>query len=213
MDENILIYDVKSGETLEKIGARIGMTGDQLKGFHNSHCGKMDKLWFDNLVGVRQIIIPKVYKTPEQLWVEKEKELPPSSVTRDFYADSYVVKESFSSNQESTFEIDYKININFKRKQETNISDEVIDVKCYDFKKNGTSPDDKMSAISLATMESTYPISFILPFKGKISGVFEFENLRKKFKEKRLELAEFFTGEVYQAYFDKFEAILTEQDS
>ena len=63
MDENILIYEVKSGDTLDKISVKIGMTGDQLKDFHNSHCEKMEKLWFNNLVGVRQIIIPKQYKS------------------------------------------------------------------------------------------------------------------------------------------------------
>ena len=96
MEENILIYDVKSGDTLDKIGHEIGMSGDQLKDFHNDHCEKMERLWFNNLVGVRQIIIPKEYKNPEQIRQEKEKELPPSSFTREFYSAVYTVEESFS---------------------------------------------------------------------------------------------------------------------
>lgn len=204
MDENILIYEVKSGDTLDKIGHEIGMSGDQLKDFHNTHCQKMERLWFNNLVGVRQIIIPKEYKTPEQLREEKERELPPSSVTREFYSTGYSVKESFSDLSESPLEIEYKVDISFKRKQETNIPDEVVDLRCYDFKKNGKTPDDKMSAIALACMESIYPISLIIPFQGKLLDIYNSEELVKRFERKRADLEAFFTGEVYNTYLDKF---------
>jgi hypothetical protein len=212
MDENILIYEVKSGDTLDKIGDKIGMTGDQLKDFHNTHCERMEKLWFNNLVGVRQIIIPKDYKDPEELIKQKEKELPPSSVTRDFYAESYIVKEIFSNPGEKDLELEYKADVKFRKREEANIPDLIADVKVYDFKKENAAPDDKMSAISLACMESIYPISFIIPFQGRISGIFEFENLKKRFENKRPELEEFFTGEVYKAYFDKFLSSLEKKD-
>lgn len=204
MDENILIYDVKYGDTLDKIGHEIGMSGDQLKDFHNAHCQKMERLWFNNLVGVRQIIMPKEYKNPEQVREEKERELPPSSVTRAFYSTGYSVKESFSDLLENSFEIEYKVDISFKRKQETNIADDIVDVKCYDFEKNGATPDDKMSAISLACIESIYPISLIIPFQGRLFDIYNFKELVKKFERKRPELEEFFTGEVYKTYLDKF---------
>jgi hypothetical protein len=212
MDNNILIYEVKSGDTLEKIGGEIGMTGDQLKEFHNTHCERMEKLWFNNLIGVRQIIIPKEYKSPEKLRRERENELPPSSVTRDFYADSYQVKETSSSHQKNDLETEYKVDIRFRKKQETNIPEEVADVRCYGFTKNGEVPDDKMSAISLACMETIYPISFILPFQGKIAGIFEFEKLKNRYAQKRPELEDFFTGDIYQLYLDKFGAYLDRQD-
>ena len=212
MDENILIYEVKSGDTLDKISVKIGMTGDQLKDFHNSHCEKMEKLWFNNLVGVRQIIIPKQYKNQDQLRDALAKELPPSSITRDFYTDSYTVKETFYGSSEKDFEIDYKVDIAFRKKEETNIPDEIVDVKCYDFRKNGAIPDDKMSAVSLACMASIYPISFIIPFQGKISGIYEFGNLKKKFNYKKQELSDFFKGEIYEAYFDKFSASLEKEN-
>lgn len=212
MDENILIYDVKSGDTLEIIGDKIGMTGEQLMDFHNNHCERMEKLWFNNLVGVKQIIVPKEYKSPEKLREEREKELPPSSVTRDLYANSYSVKETFSYVSGDDLELDYKIDVSFKSKKETNSPDEVVDVRCHDFTKNGIRPDDKMSAISLACMESIYPISFIIPFQGKISGIYEFEKSQKTFEAKRPDLEDFFVGEVYRSFLDKFHQSLGNQD-
>jgi hypothetical protein len=202
MNENILHYTIKPGDTLEKIGNTIGMTGNQLKDFHNSHCDKMDRLWFDNLTGVRQVIIPKSYKSPQQLIAEKEKELP-HSITRDFYAASYFVKETFSNISGNDLNIEYKINIHLKESQ-TNTSDYVADIRCYDFKKDGTAPDDKMSAISLACMESIYPVSFVVPLKGKMTEIFEFEKLKQRFEKHRPDLENFFVGDIYNTYLEKF---------
>lgn len=204
MDENILLYHIKSGDTLEKIGNKIGMTGDQLKDFHNAHCGKMERLWFNNLVGVKQVIIPKEYKSPEQIRKEKEKELPPFRVTVEFYAMGYTVKESFSGLSGIPLEIEYKIDVSFNKEQEINSPYEIIDVKCYDFKKNGAIPDDKMSTIALACMDAIYPISFVISSYGMISDIYHFEELSKRFERKRLELEEFFIGKVYHTYLEKF---------
>lgn len=212
MDENILLYQVKSRDTLDKIAGAIGMTGNQLKDFHNAHCGKMERLWFNNLAGVRQIIIPKEYKSPEQIRKEKETALPPSSITREFYATGYTVKESFSDGSGNSLEIEYKIDVSFKKKQDLDGPGEIVDVKCYDFKKNGTTPDDKISEISLACMESIYPIPFMISFSGRICGIFEFEKLKQRFQEKRPDLDAFFIGEVYQAYLNKFQAVLDKQE-
>lgn len=205
MDQNILLYEVQPGDTLGKIGKTIGMTGDQLKDFHNSHCGKMDKVWFDNLFGIKQIIIPKDYKSPEQLQKERATELPPLYLTEDFYADRYFVKETFSDFSGNILEIDYQLDIHLKTSQETGISDYIAHVRCYDFRKNRNHPDDKISEISLACMESISPINFTFASKGKISGIFEFEKLKQRFQEKRPDLETFFVGEVYKAYLDKFE--------
>lgn len=204
MDENILLYQVRPGDTLDKIGGKIGMTGSQLKDFHNTYCGKMERLWFNNLAGVSQLIIPKEYKSPEQIRKEKETALPPSRITRDFYATGYTVKEMFSNLSDDPLEIEYKIDVSFKKEQKINSPDEIVDVKCYDFKKNGTTPDDKMSTIALACMDVIYPISFVISSQGKISDIYDFEEVSKRFERKRLELEEFFIGKVYYTYLEKF---------
>lgn len=212
MSDNILLYDIQSGDTLEKIGDKIGMTSDELKDFHNSHCNRMNRLWFNNLTGVRQIIIPKNHKNPEQLRIEREKELPPASVTRDFYANSYSVKESFSGLIQKSFEIDYQVDIRFRDKKGNNLQFEIVDIKTYNFLKNDSAPDDKMSSISLACMERIYPISFTVPVQGRITGFYEFESLKKKFDEKRKDLEEFFIGDIYKAYLKRFSENLEKQD-
>jgi len=212
MDDNILLYDIQSGDTLEKIGHKIGMTSDELKDFHNSHCDKMDRIWFDNLVGVRQIIIPKQYKSPEQVKAERGQELPPSSITRDFYADTYLVKESYSGIIQNKLELEYRVDISFRNKEENNFPFEIADIRAYGYLSNGSEPDDKMSLISLACMQSVSPISFKIPMQGRISGFFEFEMLKKKFEDKRQDLEDFFVGDIYKAYFKRFAENLEKED-
>lgn len=212
MDDNILLYDIQAGETLEIIGHKFGMTSDELKDFHNAHCNKMDRLWFTNLTGVNNIIVPKSYKNPEQIKAERTKELPSSSVSSDFYADTYLVEESYSGILLNSFQLAYKIQISFRNKKEYDDPFEIADIYTYDFLKNGSNPDDKMSSIALACMESIFPISFTIPIHGRISGFYEFENLKKRFEEKRGDLEEFFVGDVYRAYLNKFSVNLIKKD-
>lgn len=212
MEENFVIYDLKTGETLDSIGDRFGMTGNQLRDFHNQHCEKMDRLWFSNLSGVRSIIIPKAYKSAEELRRDKQRELPPLSITRDFYADSYLAKETIEPSSSDALEIEYKVDIAFRKRENTDIQGEIIDIRCYNFRTNKLIPDDKMSAVSIATMESIYPVSLIVPFQGKISDIFDFNILKNRFLDKRTDLEDFYIGEVYKAYFDKFQKSLENRD-
>ena len=212
MKDNILLYELQTGDTLESIGYKFGMTAQEILNYHNSHCDKMNRLWFNNLAGVRQIIIPKQYKSPDLVKQEKEKELPPASFTRDFYADTYLIEESHSGILQDQLDLEYKVDINFRQKDENNYPFEIADVRTYDFIKNGSKPDDKMSLISLACMQSISPISFIIPMQGKISGFFEFERLKKKFEEQCADLEDFFIGDVYQSYLKRFSENLNNRD-
>jgi len=212
MDENILLYDIQSGDTLDKIGVAIGMTGEQLKDFHNAHCSRMERLWFNNLTGVKQILIPKEYKSPEILRTEKEKELPPASITRDFYADSYKIEELFSGISERDLKLEYNVDVAFRKMHDNNLPYEAVDVRSYNFTKNGVFPDDKMSSIAIACMESISPVSFAVSFFGGISDFFEFDHLKKKFNHKKQDIEDFYSGTIYREYLNKFSDTLEKRD-
>ncbi len=212
MDENILLYDIQTGDTLDKIGVAVGMTGEELKDFHNAHCSRMERLWFNNLTGVKQILIPKEYKSPETLRTEKEKELPPASVTRDFYADSYRIEEMFSGISEPHLKLEYNIDVSFRKMYDNNLPYEAVDVRSYNFTKNGVFPDDKMSIIAIACMESISPVSFAVSYLGGISDFVEFDNLKKKFNQKKQDFKDFYSGTIYNEYLNKFSATLENRD-
>ena len=51
-------YKIRKGDTLSSLSLRTGISPEELKIFHNGNCGKMDKIWLDNLLGVDYILLP-----------------------------------------------------------------------------------------------------------------------------------------------------------
>lgn len=211
MDQLITIYDVKPSDTLSKIGSEIGMTADEVRDFHNENCVKNGLMYFNSLVGVQQIVLPKNYKSAAQIKKENVEALPSKILFADFYAKSYEVIESYESDFENKLEISYKLDIQLKKPEKINNGSFVASVNCYDFKKNGEKPDDKMSELSIACAESIAPINLIISSEGKISGIFEFEKILATFEDKRKDLEEFFIGVVSEKYMDKFAISLSDE--
>lgn len=204
MEDSFLIYEVKDTDSLGSIAGGIGMTAEELRDFHNANCGEAGLLWFNGLTGIQKVLIPKNYKSATQIRKENSDAAPSKSVSPEFYAEKYQVVESYESDFENKLEINYTLEIQLTKIEENHVENFVASVHCYDFKKNGEKPDDKMSELSIACAESIAPIKFIISNEGKISGIFEFEKLRKTFEEKRKDLEDFFIGEVSKKYMDKF---------
>ncbi|SFI50255.1 hypothetical protein [Halpernia frigidisoli] len=211
MDELFTIYDVKPNDTLSKIGSEIGMTGDEVRDFHNENCERNGLMYFNSLVGIEKIILPKNYKSATQIKKENLDAVPPKILSADLYVKTYQVLETYESDFENNMEISYTLDIQLKKLEENPVQSFVASVHCYDFKKNGEKPDDKMSELSIACAESIAPINFIISSEGKISGIFEFEKLLKTFVEKRKELEDFFIGEVYAKRMDQFAKSLADE--
>ena len=211
MEDLITIYEVKPNDTLSKIGSEIGMTGDEVRDFHNENCEQNGLMYFNSLVGIQKIILPKNYKSATQIRKENLKAVPAKILTEDFYAKSYQILESYESDFENKLEISYTLDIQLKKSEKNNLQSFVASIKCYNFKKNGEKPEDKMSELSIACAESIAPLNLIISSEGKISGIFEFEKLLKTFEEKRKDLEDFFIGEVSKKYMDQFAKSLSDE--
>lgn len=212
MTDLLTIYDVKPSDTLEKIGSGIGMTADEVRDFHNANCEQQGLMYFNSLVGIQKIILPKNHKSAAQIKKENLAALPARLLSPDFYAETYEVVESYESDFENKLEINYTLDIQLSPIEENHLRSFVAAVHCHDFKKNGQKPDDKMSELSIACAESIAPLNFIISEEGGISGIFEFEKLLPTFEQKRKDLEDFFIGEVSKKYLDKFAESLSNKE-
>ena len=212
MNDLLEIYEVKPSDTLSKIGSGIGMTGDEVRDFHNANCEQHGMMYFNSLIGIDKIILPKNHKSAAQIKKENTDAVPAKILSPEFYADTYEVVESYESDFENKLEINYTLDIQLTKIEDNQIKNFAASVHCYDFKKNGEKPDDKMSELSIACAESIAPIQFIVSSEGKVSGIFDFEKLLKTFEEKRKDLEDFFIGEVSKKYMDKFAESLSNKD-
>ena len=211
MTDLLTIYDVKPSDTLEKIGSGIGMTADEVRDFHNANCEQQGLMYFNSLVGIQKIILPKNHKSAEQIRKENSDALPARTLSPEFFAETYQVLESYESDFENKLEISYTLDIHLKKPEGSYDHNFVSAVHCHDFKKNGQKPDDKMSELSVACAESIAPLHFVISTEGQILGIFEFEKLLKIFEEKRKDLEDFFIGEVAAKYMDKFAESLSNE--
>lgn len=196
-------YKVRNGDTLHSISSRLGMTGEELKLFHNNRCKRLDTVWFENLNGVRHLFVPLNFKTEKQIEQEKKKMLPPTQLPNSFFLPIYHISETFENPMENPLVIDYTVQVGIHRDRTENHY--VVTFNQNDFKANGITPDDKAGSLSLASMESIMPIDFSLSDTGNIAGFTDHKSIIEKFKERRTDLEEFFTGDVSNMYFDTFQ--------
>lgn len=204
MNISISTYQVKEGDSVESVADQLGISLEALKRYHNTYCD-LKNLIGNDLRGVNEIIIPPSEKITELKEDQKQmflsKSLPPLHLTEDFYALNYEVTESFDKIDEGDLSIGYSVFVKLREQSEKGF---VAEVKTFDFKKNGEIPDDKISALSLASMESINPIFFSIPAQGKIRNIYEHKALVKKFEHTRSDLEDFFIGETNKSYLDNF---------
>lgn len=201
MEIDFLQYKVRNGDTLKSIASRLGMTGEELKSFHNSRCERMDTIWFENLNEVKSIFVPLDFKTEKQKKQEEKTSLPSQSLD-SFFAETYNVTESFESPLEKSINIHYTLNINVRKDKNKNLH--ILSYTQGDFTSNGNVPEDKIGDLAIACMKSIMPIEFHLNDQGRITGFADHKKITQTFAEQRRDL-DFFTGEIFQSYMDRFE--------
>ncbi|UTX48465.1 LysM peptidoglycan-binding domain-containing protein [Chryseobacterium sp. MA9] len=208
MEIDFLQYQVRNGDTLTSIASRLGMTGEELKLFHNSHCQRMDKVWLDNLNDVKNILVPTNFKTETQREQERKNKLP-AELSDSFFAKTYAVNETFETPFESPVTIDYIIELNLRK--ERNTAQHILSYSQNNFKSNGNTPDDKVSILSITCMKSIMPLEFMIDELGKIIGFADHKKITDTFSKQRKELEDFYIGEVSQNYMDTFERSIQDE--
>ncbi len=205
MEEEFFMYEVNSGETLHEIAEKIGIQEEKLLQFHNSNCRDFNLPWFNNLTGVQKIIIPKNYKSPEQIWDEISERLPPKSMLKEIYEEKYLVKEIFEQMGEEKMQYEYLFELNLKQEKEIWIAE----TKKLRYITNQETPDKKTSSIALLCIEAVSPIPVIISNIGGTLGILNPEDSEKKFKNKRKEIEGFYTDDISKKYLDDFQKELS----
>lgn len=208
MEIDFLQYQVRNGDTLTSIASRLGMTGEELKLFHNSCCKSMDKVWLENLNDVESIFVPIHFKTETEKEQERKNSLP-AQFSDSFLAKTYAVNETFETPFESPVSIDYIIELNLHK--ERNTARHILSYSQNDFKSNGNTPDDKVSSLSIACMKSIMPFEFVIDEQGKITGFADHKKITDTFSKQRKELEDFYIGEVSQNFMDVFERSIQDE--
>jgi len=208
MMPDFIKHKVRPQDNLASLASRMRMTEDELKEFHNHNCGKMDKLWFTNLRGVEFVLIPTLFISKEEQEIQNKKKLPTIEYFLGFHASEYLVTERFQEQNKKDSEFNYSVNLNIQNSKNGFVAETTLD----DFRKNGIASDDKVSSLSLACMNSIYPIPYNISQKGKLGSFLDHKILIEKFRNKRADLEDFFIGDISKSYIDWFVEKLTDEN-
>lgn len=209
MEIDFIQYKVRHGDTLHSIASRLGMTGEELKLFHNSHCHRLDRIWFDNLNEVKSVFVPVSFQTEKEKNEEIKNKLPLSQPSDSFFVKTYTVSETFENPFEPSLTIDYNISLDVHKNQNKNLH--IVSYRQDNFKTNGKTPENKISELSIACMKSIMPIDFTMSEPGRITGFRDHKRILQTFSDKRKDL-DFFAGEISERYMDKFEKNISDKN-
>ncbi|MCS4302300.1 LysM peptidoglycan-binding domain-containing protein [Chryseobacterium sp. BIGb0232] len=208
MEIGFLEYKVRNGDSLSSIASRLGITGEDLKSFHNSHCQRMDRIWFENLNEVKSVFVPVQLRTGKEKEQKRKNTLPSSQASDSFFAKTYKVSETFENPFEPSLTIDYSIDLDVHKDKNKNLH--IVSYRQGNFKTNSKTPEDKMSELSIACMKSIMPIAFTLSESGKITGFSDHKKIANTYSAQRKDL-DFFAGEISERYMNTFEKNISDE--
>lgn len=211
--ENYIRYLIKPTDAFNAVASRVGIPDDVLMEFHNKRCGQLHKIWFNNLKGLEYILIPTRYISEEEKEelekVHKNKTLPPAQYFPKFHKENYTVEEVIHEALEKEIRITYDVRLDVK----TDGNQNLLDFSLEGFTKDGNTPDDKISELSLECMASVSPIQFLMNNNGTLHSCVEYEGLVRKFESKRPEIENFHIGETTEDYVQTFYNTLCNEDA
>lgn len=204
------IYTIKKGDSLETIAKSIGISKEELKRFHNTYCS-LENLIGQNLSNHTQVIIPNLEYIKNAVDSRKEISKIPIGIRlhKDFFETTYQVKEKIWKKDQPEISLDYQINLDYTNPQP---KEHIVHFKKSNIKKNRRPCNDKISNLSIQTFESLLPLPILLESTGNFIEIMDYQlNVIDKFKAKRKDLAEVFTGPIEKFYLAKMEESLRNQ--
>lgn len=207
--EDFLTYQVKNGDTLSSVSILFNIPAEEIKTFHNQHCLNTEKLWFDNLLGIKTLIIPANYKSPAEAAEEKNRSRPYKIFSPFFLFNSYHVEETIEKIDEPVQLFSYEADFIFKNNENGR---HIISWHRKNMNFNREKPDSKMDSLAIESMDILFPISFLLTENGQIQEIKQHAELLKKFEKERRNLEDFYVGEVTRIYLDKMRKVVQNKE-
>lgn len=207
MTPHFIKHRIRPQDSLSSLASRTGMTEEELKIFHNRHCGKMDRIWFGNLTGIEFILIPTLYLSEEEQKIRRKNMLPPAAYFSGFHATEYLVSETFGELRQKNPEFKYTVQLTVRNEGDGFTAE----LSAEDFRVHSVFPEDKVSSLSLDCMKSISPVSFRLSAEGNVVSCSAHQSTVEKFRSKRKDLEEFHTGELSEKYLDTFEDAVSDE--
>ncbi|AMA50562.1 hypothetical protein [Flavobacterium covae] len=205
------VHVVQKGDTLESVAEELGISGKSLREYHNTYCELKYLINYNDLKGIKELILPSTQEIKEIKETEKKvrilSSLPLYYLPQNFHKPSYDIEETIETSSKEPFTVSYKTTLKTTKEKEGTI----ISLTNSHFQKEEETPEDKISTLAIACINAIYPIEFIINPGGQIINIKNHQEIINKFKERKLDLLTYFSGKINQTYIDTFEKTLTDR--
>lgn len=170
---SMIIYFIKSGETLDTIAQKINIENPKyLREYHNARCNILDRIPENGSVRFSQrFCIPSAKEIEEINALIRERGeslrylLPKGKfpITIPLMSGEYAVKQSEVENDISKNEHAYQIDLQYTKKEN---NQHHFHFSVTDWKKEGEEPDDKINSLASDIAKIMYPVTLIVDEVG-----------------------------------------------
>lgn len=199
MKDEYIVYKVKQGDTLESIARRLSINPKDLMEFHNKRCATNRWVWSNNLWELKEMIVPINYLTPRQQYDKECKDRPSERIAHTFYKDKYAVKEEITVEEVKCVDISYDLILSFFGHYKN-----VLSLTKENFKKQGRKLALKTELLAQACYDSVQPISYALNERGRTVGLYQYEELVKRYEKNKLGIEGLYIGRIANSYIGQF---------
>jgi hypothetical protein len=206
-----LIHKIKKGDTIESLATELGISTDEVRGFHNVHCKNDDTIGY-----LLPTHITELYVYPHIREIKKEN-YPTATFESGYvlranpkkgkanYGVTYTI-----TNGEVVHKLSYQLSLECKQTSNGHLLYEINKQEVYIDNQEADLMADQLAE---KVAQVLYPLQVIINPEGRFTGIHNFEAIKKRWKTAKAKLQEYYQGEWANKYLDLTEATLESEPS
>jgi hypothetical protein len=204
-------HPIKKGDTIQSLAIELGITPDEVRGFHNTCCKNEDTIGFELPTHLVQLF---VYPHIREI---KKENYPTATFESGYnlranpkkdkvnYGVTYTITDNTIVNK-----ISYTLSLECKQTSNGHFLYEINKFETY---INNLDPEILADELAEKVARVLYPLKVIINPEGKFIGIHNFEEINKRWKKEKEKLLEYYQGDWANKYLDLTETTLQSESS
>lgn len=212
MAEKYLIHKLKKGDTIESLVLELGITPEEVRGFHNIHCKDENSIIYDLPTHLTELL---VYPHIRQIKKENYPTAQFSGYTLSFKPNlkkvNYGVMYTIKSGETEITTIKFDVSIAFIEKDQNGHF--VYEINKFETYINDIEADSMIDKLAEKITKVIYPLQIITNQENKFIDISNFEEIKKRWEIEKEKTNEYFDGDWSKNFQEISEKVFKNQSS
>ena len=212
MAEKYLIHKLKKGDTIESLVLELGITPEEVRGFHNIHCKDENSIIYDLPPHLKELL---VYPHIRQIKKENYPTAQFSGYTLSFKPTpkkiNYGVMYTITNNETEVTTIKFDVSIAFLERDQNGHF--VYEINKFETYINDIEADSMIDKLAEKITKVIYPLQIITNQENKFIDISNFEEIKKRWEIEKEKTNEYFDGDWSKNFQEISEKVFKNQSS